>query len=118
MARRRRGAGIAGLQKNKAKRNNFSAVGAAANETKMAVMAEQLETFKANLEAFAEKHRRDIKRNPAFRRHFQRMCAEIGVRFWRFADAIVACGMLRSCGLDAFFFCLTSPKLGHPPPLS
>ncbi|SAM00225.1 hypothetical protein [Absidia glauca] len=39
----------------------------------------QLETFKQNLEEFAWKHQKDIKKDPLFRSHFQRMCANIGV---------------------------------------
>ena len=39
----------------------------------------ELESFKANLEEFAQKHKTDINRNPEFRRQFQKMCTRIGV---------------------------------------
>ncbi|KAF8980982.1 ESCRT-II subunit protein snf8 [Entomortierella lignicola] len=39
----------------------------------------QLETFRVNLENFARQHRKDIQKDPVFRMHFQKMCANIGV---------------------------------------
>ncbi|NXH41499.1 SNF8 protein, partial [Dicaeum eximium] len=42
-------------------------------------MCRQLQTFRSHLEAFASKHKQEIRRSPAFRRHFQDMCATIGV---------------------------------------
>ena len=42
-------------------------------------MKEQLEIFKDKLEVFALKHKKDINRNPELRKHFQVMCASIGV---------------------------------------
>jgi len=42
-------------------------------------MGKQLESFKNYLEDFATKHKSDIKKNPEFRGHFQKMCARIGV---------------------------------------
>lgn len=38
-----------------------------------------METFKTNLEEFATHHKHDIKKDPRFRKHFQEMCASIGV---------------------------------------
>lgn len=38
-----------------------------------------METFKKNLQEFAQKHRKDIRKDPTFRAHFQKMCANIGV---------------------------------------
>ena len=42
-------------------------------------MVKQLESFKHYLETFASKHQNDIKKNPEFRKHFQKLCAQIGV---------------------------------------
>ena len=42
-------------------------------------MGKQLDSFKHYLEDFAAKHKSDIKKNPEFRGHFQKMCARIGV---------------------------------------
>lgn len=38
-----------------------------------------MEVFKTNLQEFAHKHRKDIRKDPTFRTHFQRMCTNIGV---------------------------------------
>lgn len=48
-------------------------------EEQLNQMSKQLDAFRANLEEFAANHRNDIKKNPEFRRHFQEMCATIGV---------------------------------------
>lgn len=42
-------------------------------------LTDQLEKFKLNLEEFATKHQKEIKKNAEFRRQFQEMCAHIGV---------------------------------------
>mmetsp|Transcript_17280 Transcript_17280/g.21993 ORF Transcript_17280/g.21993 Transcript_17280/m.21993 type:complete len:83 (+) Transcript_17280:25-273(+) len=42
-------------------------------------MKQQLEVFKSNLETFARKHKKDINKDPQLRKHFQVMCASIGV---------------------------------------
>ena len=42
-------------------------------------MSKQLDAFKTHLETFAANHKNDIKKNPEFRGHFQKMCARIGV---------------------------------------
>ncbi|KAF9938690.1 Vacuolar protein sorting-associated protein SNF8 [Modicella reniformis] len=38
-----------------------------------------MDTFRTNLENFARLHRKDIQKDPVFRMHFQKMCANIGV---------------------------------------
>jgi ESCRT-II complex subunit VPS22 len=42
-------------------------------------MTVQLEGFRGKLEEFASKHRNEIRKDPAFRKQFQDMCASIGV---------------------------------------
>lgn len=42
-------------------------------------MQSMLQVFKSNLEDFALKHKKDIKRDPTFRMHFQQMCHNVGV---------------------------------------
>lgn len=42
-------------------------------------MKERLEFFRANLEEFARKHKKDINKDPVFRHHFSQMCLKIGV---------------------------------------
>ena len=34
-------------------------------------MSKQLETFRDKLEVFAAEHKQDIRKDPAFRKHFQ-----------------------------------------------
>ncbi len=38
-----------------------------------------MEGFRGKLEEFASKHRNEIRKDPAFRKQFQDMCASIGV---------------------------------------
>ncbi|NWW42065.1 SNF8 protein, partial [Panurus biarmicus] len=42
-------------------------------------MSKQLQTFRGHLEAFASKHKQEIRKSPEFRLQFQDMCATIGV---------------------------------------
>jgi len=42
-------------------------------------LSEQMSEFRAKLQEFAQNHKKDIKRNAEFRRHFQTMCATVGV---------------------------------------
>uniref|UniRef100_A0A8C5IXC4 SNF8 subunit of ESCRT-II n=1 Tax=Junco hyemalis TaxID=40217 RepID=A0A8C5IXC4_JUNHY len=47
-------------------------------EDQLAQMSKQLETFRTHLQAFASKHKHEIRRSPEFRLQFQHMCAAIG----------------------------------------
>lgn len=42
-------------------------------------MQEQLKVFKNNLEEFAKKYKKEINKNPEFRKYFADMCSKIGV---------------------------------------
>ena len=42
-------------------------------------MKQQIQTFHQNLEEFAKKYKKDINKNPEFRKYFQDMCTKIGV---------------------------------------
>ena len=42
-------------------------------------MTKQLSEFKASLEDFAVKHKKEISKNPVFRSQFLKMCKQIGV---------------------------------------
>ncbi|KAJ3049438.1 ESCRT-II subunit protein snf8 [Rhizophlyctis rosea] len=77
MARRR--AGIHGLQQQARHQEEFQKAGEALAAQQLEQLKNQLELFKTNLEDFARKYRKDIKRDPEFRKHFQRMCSNIGV---------------------------------------
>ncbi|TPX56608.1 hypothetical protein PhCBS80983_g04416 [Powellomyces hirtus] len=77
MARRR--AGISGLQQQARTNADFQRAGEALSHSQLEQLKTQLAVFKTNLEGFASKYRKDIKRDPTFRMHFQRMCTNIGV---------------------------------------
>ncbi|KAI3379630.1 hypothetical protein SNEBB_001795 [Seison nebaliae] len=48
-------------------------------QTKIAELTKQMGMFKEQLEKFAMKHRQELRKNGEFRRHFQEMCATVGV---------------------------------------
>ncbi|KAI9030794.1 EAP30/Vps36 family-domain-containing protein [Phycomyces nitens] len=58
---------------------DFQQVGDSIAAKELEQLQGQIEAFKSNLEEFAWKHRKDIRKDPTFRSHFQRMCVTIGV---------------------------------------
>lgn len=75
----RRGPGLAGVNRNRITKERYAAKGTELADAEISHMVEQLESFKHYLETFATKHQSDIKKNPEFRQHFQKLCAQIGV---------------------------------------
>jgi ESCRT-II complex subunit VPS22 len=75
----RRGVGVSRTVKNRKQAEAFKEKGKELTEVKLGHMQEQLSVFKAQLEAFAMKHKKQINKDPAFRRQFQTMCTKIGV---------------------------------------
>eukprot|EP00842_Homolaphlyctis_polyrhiza_P005784 jgi/Hompol1/6206/HPOL_004876-RA len=75
----RRGIGIHGLQQQQRTKDEFQRAGEALASQQLAQMQTLLATFKSNLETFAANHKNEIKRDPTFRMHFQRMCSNVGV---------------------------------------
>lgn len=53
--------------------------GSEIHQAELSQMKDQMEKFHTNLEEFAKKYKKDINRNPEFRKHFQDMCTKIGV---------------------------------------
>ena len=76
---RRRGVGIGAVRKKQEQTKQFSEVGEQIVESNLSHVSSQLEVFRTNLQAFAIKYKNNIKKDPAFRRKFQVMCAKIGV---------------------------------------
>ena len=68
---RRRGAGIGAIQKDKLAKEKLAQKGEELQEANLAEMSRQMEKFRDNLEQFAVSHKKDIQRDPEFRRHFQ-----------------------------------------------
>lgn len=77
--RRNRLIGIGALQKDRQQRELFQQKGSLLAKEELEKLASQMGEFRANLEKFASKYKKDIKKNSEFRRHFQQMCAVSGV---------------------------------------
>ncbi|KAL1933066.1 hypothetical protein VTP01DRAFT_8744 [Rhizomucor pusillus] len=76
---RRRPVGLAHAQQRQRRDKDFQQIGDSIAAKELDQLQKQLETFKTNLQEFARKHRKDIRKDPTFRNHFQKMCANIGV---------------------------------------
>jgi len=75
----RRKAGLGAIQKRKVDAEKFKDKANELAESQLADLSSQLEAFQTNLETFAREHKDEIKKDPKFRKHFQEMCASIGV---------------------------------------
>ena len=68
---RRRGVGIGAIQKEKLAKQKLAAKGEELQEANLQEMSKQMDKFRDNLEKFAVSHKKDIQKDPEFRRHFQ-----------------------------------------------
>ncbi|CAI5948046.1 unnamed protein product [Closterium sp. NIES-65] len=75
----RRRPGVAGLQTAAAVRGQYRSLGEDVAKQRQESLRQQLETFRGFLMDFAQKHKSDISRNPAFRAQFHAMFAQCGV---------------------------------------
>lgn len=75
----RKGAGISALQRHTATASSYSALSSALSSQQVAALEASLASFRAELARFAAQHGAAIRRDPAFRHQFQRMCAAIGI---------------------------------------
>jgi len=75
----RRGRGLASVDRSKIANQRYAAKGTELADAEISHMVKQLDSFKQYLETFATKHKSDIKKNPEFRKHFQKLCSQIGV---------------------------------------
>lgn len=71
--------GIGALQRDKQRLALFQQKGTNLAREELEKLTSQMGEFRSNLEKFAQKYRKDIKRDPDFRRKFQQMCAVAGV---------------------------------------
>ncbi|KAI9590861.1 EAP30/Vps36 family-domain-containing protein [Syncephalis fuscata] len=76
---RRRGLGLAGLQKQQQVKEQFRELGQDVQEQQVEQLRLQLERFRTLLEQFACEHRDAIRKDPVFRARFQAMCTRLGV---------------------------------------
>ncbi|KAL9555640.1 hypothetical protein MBANPS3_002262 [Mucor bainieri] len=76
---RRRPVGVASVTYRKRTEKEFQQIGDSIAAKELEQLQSQMDVFKTNLQEFAQKHRKDIRKDPTFRAHFQRMCTNIGV---------------------------------------
>ena len=74
-----RGRGIAGIKAQQEKAKRLKQMGAELESNLVSDLKAQFNEFKASLEAFAVKNKKQINDDPVFRRQFHQMCLEIGV---------------------------------------
>ncbi|XP_031572055.1 vacuolar-sorting protein SNF8-like [Actinia tenebrosa] len=76
---RRGPGGVGAINKQRLAKAKYAEKRTEIADIQLSQMGKQLDSFKNYLEEFAAKHKTDIKKNPEFRGHFQKMCARIGV---------------------------------------
>ena len=75
----RKGAGISALSRHAATTTSYSTLSTNLTLTQLTTLQSSLHSFRDALTSFATAHRADIRKDPAFRHQFQKMCAAIGV---------------------------------------
>ncbi|ORX39090.1 putative negative regulation of transcription by glucose-related protein [Kockovaella imperatae] len=75
----RKGVGISGLSRHTATTTSYASLSNTISTNQLASLQTSLDAFRDALTSFAIAHRADIRRDPAFRHQFQKMCAAIGV---------------------------------------
>ena len=75
----RKGAGISALQRHTATASSYSALASTLSSQQLTSLETSLASFREELSRFASLHGAEIRRDPAFRHQFQRMCAAIGI---------------------------------------
>ena len=76
---RRRGLGLGAIQKQKEHEAKFKEKGNELARDQLSKLSDQMGVFRVNLQEFASKHKKDIRKDAKFRRQFQEMCATVGV---------------------------------------
>lgn len=76
---RRRGLGVGAIHRQQKIEAKYQEMGVTLAKEQLEKLSQQFESFRDRLQDFAIKHKKDIKKNPNFRRAFQKMCANIGV---------------------------------------
>lgn len=75
----RKGAGISALSRHSTTNSSYAALSSSISSTQLSLLQSSLSQFQNALLQFTLNHKDDIKRDPAFRYQFQKMCAAIGV---------------------------------------
>lgn len=76
---RRRGIGVGAIHQQQQAAAKYKEKSAMLAKEQLEKLSQQMEIFRTKLQEFATKHKKDIKKDPNFRRAFQRMCANAGV---------------------------------------
>ncbi|KAI8084213.1 EAP30/Vps36 family-domain-containing protein [Gilbertella persicaria] len=110
---RRRAVGMAQADLRKRTEQDYKQIGSSIAAKELEQLQKQMEVFKTNLQEFATRHRKDIRKDPTFRAHFQRMCANIGVDplasnkgFW--ADLLGVGDFYYELGIQIIEACIVS----------
>jgi len=115
---RRRPGGIGAIDRQRLQQAKYAVKGTEIADLQISQVSKQLDAFKTHLETFAANHKNDIKKNPEFRGHFQKMCARIGVDplasskgFW--AEMLGVGDFYYELGVQIIEICLaTKPRNG------
>lgn len=75
----RKGAGISALSRQTATASSYSALSTTISQQQVTQLETSLASFREALVSFAAAHRSDIRKDPAFRHQFQKMCAALGI---------------------------------------
>ncbi|WVQ81512.1 hypothetical protein IAT38_003636 [Cryptococcus sp. DSM 104549] len=75
----RKGAGLSALSRHTNTTTSYSSLSSTLTSSQLTNLTSSLESFRTALVSFASAHRADIRKDPAFRHQFQKMCAAIGV---------------------------------------
>lgn len=75
----RKGAGLSALSRQTATASSYSALSSTISQTQVTQLETSLASFREALVSFAAAHRSDIRKDPAFRHQFQKMCAALGI---------------------------------------
>ncbi|WRT69001.1 uncharacterized protein IL334_005983 [Kwoniella shivajii] len=75
----RKGPGLSALSRHSAYSNSYSTLSTTISSSQLTSLQESLESFRDTLLEFSIKHRHDIRKDPAFRHQFQKMCAALGI---------------------------------------
>ncbi|CAG0914757.1 unnamed protein product [Notodromas monacha] len=71
--------GIGAIKGRQAAQERFRDKQTVLQESELAQLNRNLDSFREKLEKFAADHRNEIRKDPVFRQQFQNMCADIGV---------------------------------------
>ncbi|RIA98538.1 vacuolar-sorting protein SNF8 [Glomus cerebriforme] len=76
---RKFGAGVSQIKRQQQANNQYREIGNTFADQQMEQMKAQLQIFKSNLVEFSRKYRKNIRKDPVLRQHFQTMCSTTGV---------------------------------------